>query len=121
MKHCLVVDDSDVIRKVARRILEKMNFVITEAENGQQAIEQCKARVPDVVLVDWMMPVMGGFEFLTALKFAKLDRKPYVVYCTTENDPDDISKAMSGGADDFILKPFDRHDIEAKLGHVAQF
>ena len=120
MKNCLVVDDSDVIRKVARRILERMNFEITEAENGQQAIEQCKARVPDVVLVDWMMPVMSGIEFLGALRLAKLDRKPFVVYCTTEHDPADITKAMSAGADDFILKPFDREAIEAKLGSIGQ-
>jgi two-component system chemotaxis response regulator CheY len=119
MKNCLVVDDSDVIRKVARRILEKMNFEITEAENGQQAIEQCKTRAPDVVLVDWMMPVMSGMEFLGALRLAKLDRKPFVVYCTTENDPADISKAMAAGADDVMLKPFDRDAIEAKLGSLA--
>jgi two-component system chemotaxis response regulator CheY len=115
MKNCLVVDDSDVIRKVARRILESMNFQCTEAENGQEGVERCKASVPDMVLLDWNMPVMSGLEFLGALRLANLDRKPFVVYCTTENDPVDISKAIAAGADDYMLKPFDREAIESKV------
>ncbi|MFM9940645.1 MAG: response regulator [Hyphomicrobiaceae bacterium] len=115
MKHCLVVDDSDVIRKVARRILETMNFEVTEAENGQEGVERCKAQMPDMVLLDWQMPVMSGLEFLGALRLANLERKPFVVYCTTENDPVEISKAIAAGADEYMLKPFDREAIEAKL------
>jgi two-component system chemotaxis response regulator CheY len=119
MKNCLVVDDSDVIRKVARRILESMNFQITEAENGQEAIERCKTSVPDMVLLDWHMPVMGGIEFLGALRLANLDRKPFVVYCTTENDAADISKAIAAGADEYLLKPFNREVLESKLAEVG--
>ncbi len=115
MKHCLIVDDSDVIRKVARRMLEKMNFEVTEAENGQEAIERCKGAVPDMVLLDWQMPVMSGLEFLGALRLANLDRKPYVLYCTTENDTIEISKAIAAGADEYMLKPFDREALESKL------
>ncbi len=119
MKNCLVVDDSDVIRKVARQILENMQFEIMEAENGQEAIERCKAQTPDIVLLDWHMPVMSGLEFLGALRLANLDRKPYILYCTTENDPVDISKAIAAGADEYILKPFDREALEAKLAAAA--
>ena len=64
MKSCLVVDDSSVIRKVARRILEDLSFTITEAEDGQQALERCQAEMPDAILLDWNMPVMDGLEFL---------------------------------------------------------
>ena len=52
MNYCLVVDDSEVIRKVARRILEGLHFEISEAENGLQAIEMCKTRTPDAILLD---------------------------------------------------------------------
>ena len=119
MKTCLVVDDSDVIRKVARRLLETMNFDITEAENGQQALERCNARMPDAILLDWHMPVMGGIEFLEALQLMKSERPPYVIYCTTENDPADISRAIGSGAHDYLLKPFDRASIEMKLADAG--
>jgi two-component system chemotaxis response regulator CheY len=61
MKTCLVVDDSSVIRKVARRILEGLAFQISEAEDGQQALEHCQRELPDAVLLDWNMPVMDGY------------------------------------------------------------
>ena len=119
MKHCLVVDDSDVIRKVARRILESMNFEITEAENGQEAIERCQSRTPDAILLDWHMPVMSGFEFLGALRLAHLAKRPFVLYCTTENDPSELTRAFAAGADDYILKPFDRESLEAKMADAG--
>ena len=68
MKTCLVVDDSSVIRKVARRILEGLDFQIIEAEDGEKALEACKRAMPDAVLLDWNMPVMDGYEFLGKLR-----------------------------------------------------
>ena len=115
MKHCLVVDDSEVIRKIARRILEGMHFEISEAENGQQAIEMCKANTPDAILLDWMMPVMSGVEFLGALRLANLEKRPFVIYATTENDQSDLTRAFTAGADDYLLKPFDRASLESKF------
>ena len=67
MTQILVVDDSSVIRKVARRIFEGMSFETAEVENGQEALEAC-APMPDAILLDWNMPVMDGFEFLKALR-----------------------------------------------------
>ena len=68
MKHCLVVDDSAVIRKVARRILDELNFTTSEAENGFDALDQCRTSMPDAVLLDWNMPEMDGIAFLVALR-----------------------------------------------------
>ena len=68
MKSCLVVDDSKVIRKVARHILETLNFAVAEAEDGRQALTHCESSMPDVILLDWNMPVMSGMEFLRALR-----------------------------------------------------
>ena len=118
-KSCLIVDDSKVIRMVARKILEGLNFTISEAENGQLALEACHRQMPDVVLLDWNMPVMDGLEFLAHLRREPGGEKPKVVFCTTENDVAHIAKAMRAGADEYIMKPFDREIVEAKFAEVG--
>ncbi|PCJ68582.1 MAG: two-component system response regulator [Rhodobiaceae bacterium] len=115
MKTCLVVDDSSVIRKVARRILEELNFSIEEAADGQQALDQCHASMPDAILLDWNMPVMNGLDFLAALRKSEGGSGPVVVFCTTENDMKHITEAITAGADEYIMKPFDREIIESKF------
>lgn len=119
MRSCLVVDDSKVIRKVARRILEEMQFDIEEAEDGQGAWEACKRSMPDVVLLDWNMPVMNGLEFLKTLRASTAHSQPVVVFCTTENDLDHIRAAIDAGANEYIMKPFDREIIENKFAQVG--
>ena len=115
MKTCLVVDDSSVIRKVARRILEGLDFKITEAEDGQQALEQCRGALPDAVLLDWNMPVMDGYDFLKALRRMPGGDAPKVVFCTTENDVAHIREAIEAGADEYVMKPFDHDTLQMKL------
>ena len=115
MKHCLVIDDSDVVRKVARRILESRGIEVSEASAGAEAIEQCIDRMPDAVIVDWQMPEMSGLEFLGALRLSTRQPRPYIFYCTTENDPAELTRAFAGGANNYILKPFDRGSLEEKF------
>ena len=119
MKTCLVVDDSSVIRKVARRILEGLAFQITEAEDGRQALQHCERELPDAVLLDWNMPVMDGYEFLKALRRLPGGDRPKVVFCTTEHDVAQIARALHAGADDCILKPFDREIVQEKFQGVG--
>jgi two-component system chemotaxis response regulator CheY len=119
VKHCLVVDDSSVIRKVARRILEGFDFRITEAEDGQKALDVCNQAMPDAILLDWNMPVLDGFDFLKQLRKLPGGKEPKVVFCTTENDIAHIAKAMRAGADEYIMKPFDKDIVEAKFHEVG--
>ncbi|AWZ01677.1 chemotaxis protein CheY [Rhodobiaceae bacterium] len=119
MKTCLVVDDSSVIRKVARRILEEMDFSIAEAADGKQALDQCVGSMPDAILLDWNMPVMDGMEFLTALRKSDGGAEPIVVFCTTENDMSHITEAISAGANEYIMKPFDKEIIESKFAQAG--
>lgn len=119
MKTCLVVDDSKVIRKVARRILEELSFEVVEAADGQQALDVCDADVPDSVLLDWNMPVMDGLEFLKEIRARDGIDQPVVVFCTTENDMAHIRMAIEAGANEYIMKPFDREIIEAKFSQVG--
>jgi len=119
MKTCLIVDDSSVIRKVARRILEGLEFQIVEAENGEDAIESCKRQMPDAILLDWNMPKMDGYDFLRALRRLPGGDAPKVVFCTTENDVAHIARALHAGANEYIMKPFDREIVEAKFQEVG--
>jgi len=119
MKTCLVVDDSSVIRKVARRILEGLDFRILEAEDGQQALDACRRELPDAVLLDWNMPVMDGYEFLKAMRRLPGGDHPKVVFCTTENDVVHIARALHAGANEYIMKPFDKDIVEAKFQEVG--
>jgi two-component system, chemotaxis family, chemotaxis protein CheY len=119
MKTCLVVDDSSVIRKVARRILEGLEFQIVEAENGEEAIETCRRGLPDAILLDWNMPKMDGYDFLRLLRRLPGGDRPKVVFCTTENDVAQIARAIHAGADEYIMKPFDKEIVEAKFQEVG--
>jgi two-component system, chemotaxis family, chemotaxis protein CheY len=119
MKTCLVADDSSVIRKVARRILEKLEFQIVEAEDGEQALEACRSAMPDAVLLDWNMPKMDGYEFLRNLRRLPDGDRPKVVFCTTENDVAHIARALHAGANEYIMKPFDKEIVEAKFQEVG--
>jgi two-component system chemotaxis response regulator CheY len=119
MKRCLVIDDSSVIRKVARRILEGFGFAIVEAADGRQALDACVKEMPEAILLDWNMPVMDGYEFLRALRAMPHGDKPKVVFCTTENDLAHIARAMHAGADEYIMKPFDKEIVEAKFQEVG--
>ena len=119
MKNCLVVDDSKVIRKVARHILETLNFSVDEAEDGREALDRCGTRMPDVILLDWNMPVMSGMDFLRALRQSGHPAQPKVVFCTTENDVAHIRAAIAAGADEYVMKPFDRETIQSKLQIVG--
>ena len=118
-KSCLVVDDSKVIRKVARHILESMAFAVEEAADGQEALTFCRTNRPDVILLDWNMPVMNGMDFLRALRETELPKRPKVVFCTTENGMAYIRAAIEAGADEYVMKPFDRETIESKLQIVG--
>ena len=119
MKHCLIVDDSRVIRKVSRHILESLGFTVGEAENGRDGLDRCAETMPDVILLDWNMPVMSGIEFIVQLRQRAGGDQPKVVFCTTENDVAHIREAISAGADEYVMKPFDHETLQIKLQLVG--
>ena len=115
MRTCLIVDDSRVIRKVARRILEDLGFEIAEAADGMEALAWCRAAMPDAILLDWNMPVMNGIEFLKRLRDEPGGDAPTVVFCTVESDLAHIREALACGADEYIMKPFDGDIVASKF------
>ncbi len=115
MKTCLIVDDSSVIRKVARRIIEDIGYEVDEAEDGREAFEKCTQNMPDTILVDWNMPVMTGLEFVKELRSYIGGETPKILFCTTENDVGHIAMALKAGANEYMMKPFDRELMESKF------
>ena len=115
MKRCLIVDDSRVVRKVASRIIQDLQFQVTEAGDGAEALAACREEMPDAVLLDWNMPVMNGLDFLRSLRREEGGKDPIVVFCSTENDADHIGEAVRSGADEFVMKPFDADIIKSKF------
>ncbi len=115
MVKCLVVDDSSVIRKLACRMLADLGIDTAEAQNGAIAYDMCEASMPGVILLDWNMPVLDGMEFLKKLRGSRLEPQPKVLFCTTETDFSNIARALSEGADEYIMKPFDEEILASKL------
>jgi len=108
MKRCLIADQSEVIRKIARHYLEKVPYEVFEADNSDDALALCRDKGVDAIILDWRLPGTTTLEFLSTLRLSRSMRRPLVIYTTTENDPADISKAFAAGADTYLLKPFDR-------------
>ncbi|MGO9942926.1 MAG: response regulator [Rhodoblastus sp.] len=119
MKNVLVVDDSPMIRRIAKKILEELNFKTAEAEDGQKALAAVHESMPDAILLDWNMPVMDGLEFLINLRQLPNGATPKVLFCTTESDVKHITRAMQAGADEYIMKPFNKQIVKSKFEEVG--
>lgn len=120
MDTCLVVDDSTVIRKVVRRIVEGLGYSVTEAADGLEAIAACKRDMPRAIMLDWNMPKMDGYEFLRELRQRTPDGdKPKVIFVTSENNIAHIARALHAGANEYIMKPFDREIVADKFQTLA--
>lgn len=115
MKKCMIVDDSAVIRKLVRNILEPLQFDCTDAKNGEVALDACKQSMPELIMLDWNMPVMDGMQFLGHLRKTPGGDKPVVIFCTSEGDITRIRAAMDAGATDYVMKPFDKDIVVGKL------
>ncbi len=119
MPTCLIVDDSAVIRKVARRIVETLGFTAAEAEDGAEGLQVCRQAMPEAILLDWNMPNVDGYAFLQEIRRMPDGDRPKILFCTTENDVGAIARALRAGADEYIMKPFDRDILKAKLEQVG--
>lgn len=118
-RQCLIVDDSRVVRKISRRIVEELGYTVVEAENGEEALARCKADMPELIPLDWDMPVMTGIEFIASLRALPGHVWPKTVFCTSKADSLDIYQGIDAGADEYVAKPFDRATLTAKLQRIG--
>lgn len=119
MKTCLIIEDSDIMREIAMRILAELSIESKEAETAAAGLEYCKESKPDFVLLDWDLPTLGALDFLRGAAEFPQEQRPTILLCATENDPQQFSLAKAAGAAHHILKPFDRHSVEAKLAQMG--
>jgi len=112
---CLVVDDSRVIRRVAVDMLKDLGFTVAEAEHGLAAVEFCRKQVPDFVLLDWNMPEMDGCEVLSLIRSQPRYKGMRVMMVTTESEMSQVAVALEAGANEYLMKPFDRESLLEKL------
>lgn len=115
MNRCLVVDSSQLVRKVARIILTDFGYEVREAENGQQALALCLLQMPDVLLLDWRLSDMAAFDVVRTLRQRGRDANAYIIYCTTEIDAVNLQHAQEVGVSDVLIKPYDRAALQAKF------
>ncbi|MBU8538318.1 response regulator [Falsiroseomonas tokyonensis] len=119
VRQCLVVDDSRVVRKAARRFMEGFGFTVREAGDGSEALTACRELLPELVLLDWNMPVMDGVTFLRAARAEFGPDKPVIILCTTEIAFEKIMEALEAGAQEYVMKPFDAEILGSKLEQIG--
>ncbi len=115
MKTFLVVEDSKIIRTIAARALEDMGFATIETGDGQSALDICKKELPDVILLDELLPIKDGFAFMKEFRTIQGSEDVPVIFCSSKTDPEDIKKALDAGADEYIMKPFDNEILKFKI------
>lgn len=104
---------------VARKIIHEIGLDAEEAVDGYDALESCQKSMPDAVLLDWNMPAMNGIQVLRTLRAMPGGDRPVIIFCTTQEDPAHIDEALSAGASDYLMKPFDGESLLAKLTQMG--
>ena len=114
--HALIIDDSRAMRSILRRIVTDLGFETLEAGQGQEALDHLEAgRVPDLCLIDWNMPVMDGYTFVTKVRENPDWRDITLMMVTTESEHGQIVRALAAGAHEYVIKPFTPDAIVDKL------
>jgi putative two-component system response regulator len=116
----LIVDDEYIGRETLQSVLEGEGYELEMAENGLQAIEKAKELLPDVILLDVMMPGMTGFEVCRRIRNDPQIAEIPIIILTALDDRESLLNALKAGADDFISKPFDRYELRARLLGITQ-
>jgi two-component system, chemotaxis family, chemotaxis protein CheY len=119
MKIILIADDSPVIRKVGRRLLEDMGFVVAEAVNGAEAIVFCRENMPDAAIIDWDMPGQSGIDVINEITSLPSGDVVKILFCTSALLVPEMTRAKRAGAKGFLMKPFSRRLLEQKLAEIG--
>jgi two-component system chemotaxis response regulator CheY len=112
----LVIDDSRTMRMILKRLLDELGFTVLQAGDGQEGLDQLDAgHLPDLILVDWNMPVMNGLTFVQTVREHPYSSTADIMMVTTETDVESITAALAAGADEYLIKPFTNDSVATKL------
>ncbi|RUV70305.1 MAG: response regulator [Mesorhizobium sp.] len=111
MKRCMFIDDSSVIRKVAKRILGGSDMLVIEAARGFDAVEMCTADMPDIIVVDGALPDMQAEDVIRRVRTMEGPIRPQILISLVEVDVASIMRAKRAGAQGYLLKPFNRPQL----------
>jgi len=117
----LVIDDSRAVRLFIRGILAELGIEVVEAGNGQEGLDRLADSPADLILVDWNMPVMDGLEFITAVRARREYDSVHIMMVTTETESEQVTRAMVAGANEYLMKPFTKEVLTAKLTLLEDF
>jgi len=117
MAKVLVVDDSKAVRMILAKVLGELGFEVREAANGREALEVIEREKNSVslVLLDWNMPELNGFDLLRQLRQRPDLSSLVIVMVTTETELDHIRAALAAGANEYVMKPFTKEILREKL------
>jgi len=115
----LIVDDLKDNRLAIKIALKKEGYILHEAVNGKEAVDKCKELKPDVILMDAMMPIMDGYEATQVIRSIEEFNRTPILMITALSEKDDKIKALKIGVNDFISKPFDKHELIARCSSYA--
>ena len=120
--NALVIDDSRAVRMLIGKILREQGFQVCEAGHGQDGLQKLREN-PDIglVLVDWNMPVMDGLEFIQAVRRDRTWDGVRLVMVTTETECEQVQRAITAGANEYVMKPFTPEVLVAKLTMLGAF
>ena len=119
MKIFMIVDDSPVIRKVGRRLIEDLGFIVVEAPDGERALAMARENMPDGIMVDWQMPGMSGIDMLQEFFHMPGASNAKALFCTSALMVPEMAKAKRAGAAGFIMKPFNRKVLKQKFEEIG--
>ncbi|RWC63259.1 response regulator [Mesorhizobium sp.] len=111
MKRCMFVDDSSVIRKVAKRILGGSEMIVIEAASGLDALEMCAADMPEIIVVDGALPDVPAVDLIRRVRAMESSIRPQILISLVELDIASIMRAKRAGAQGYLLKPFNRSQL----------
>lgn len=115
IKRVLVVDDSRLQRRILSSLLKRERYEVLEAASGQEGLEICETYLPDLILSDWMMPEMDGLAFCRAFRERERESYGYFILLTSKSEKEEIARGFESGADDFLTKPVNAHELRARM------
>ena len=115
MQRLMIADTSDVVRKVGKRILSELDFLVSEAGDAREALVRCEAEIPDHLIVDAGME--GALDLIATIRAMPNGKDVKIYYCVVEADLKKLMAGKRAGANDFLLKPFDRKILTTVFGN----